>query len=476
MPELHSGFITIRLAAAPFLPLVRQRRDLRAVAREAGAMELVRVLDDYPGCAAEPVITSVEPGRILELEAAALKRGSPISASLTLYWRLDARSIDDSETLLKRLTQAAGVEFTDHEPVRNDPAVNPANDPFSALQLYVNPAPAGIDARWAWSQPGGAGQSVAFVDLEQGWVSAHEDLPARFALPGVRTDVNPGHEPHGTAVLGIVAGADNAKGIIGIAPKARQISVASHFRTSDGTEGLVADAIISVVASGHVVEGDVLLLEVLAGNLPIEVDEPVFMAIQIAIGLGLVVVEAAGNFGVDLDTYPALNRQAPATFQDSGAIVVGACMSALDATGARHDRWVFTPPVASSNYGSRVDCHAFGQNVVTTGPARNAGDALGSGTLPTNQYRSDFGGTSAAAAIVAGAAVVLQGMHQASMGTSLSSTQMRQALSTHGTPQGTAIPGHIGMMPDLKKAARGLSLGGGSETAPWAPTNVRIQR
>lgn len=479
MADLHSGYITIRLSER-FLPLLEQGKDLRVLARDAGALELAAVLDQYSNCAIEPLVSSVAPGRLRELEKAARERGRANLPSLASYWRIDARKIEDVLTLLERLTKAAGVERAYRELRYLDPAVNPANDPFSNLQHHLDAAPIGIDARWAWTQRNGAGESVAFVDLEQGWYLRHEDFPSIFALPGVRQDSNPGHERHGTAVVGIVAGADNDKGIVGVAPHAAQVSVASHFRASDATEGLVAETITSVLDSGHITEGDVLLLEVLVGdNLPAELDEPIFIAIANAIALGVIVVEAAGNGDVDLDTHPELDTKSRDTFKDSGAIIVGAGMSALDATGAGHERWLLTPPPPppisrpASNYGSRVDCYAYGENVVTTGPTPNPACALGAGTTPTTQYRCDFGGTSAAAPIVAGAAVVLQGMHRATKGGSLSPDQMRQVFRTVGTPQGLVTPGHIGLMPDLKAAALALSL---AIPPPSAPKNVRIVR
>ena len=76
------------------------------------------------------------------------------------------------------------------------------------------------------------GASVGFVDLEQGWTLTHEDLPAIALLPGVSQDVNATPRRHGTAVMGIAAGVDNTKGIIGIAPTPAWVSVASHFRAS----------------------------------------------------------------------------------------------------------------------------------------------------------------------------------------------------------------------------------------------------
>jgi serine protease len=56
------------------------------------------------------------------------------------------------------------------------PAVRPEDDPQSGKQEYLNPAPRGIDARYAWTMNGGDGKSANVVDLETGWLLTHEDL------------------------------------------------------------------------------------------------------------------------------------------------------------------------------------------------------------------------------------------------------------------------------------------------------------
>ncbi len=62
------------------------------------------------------------------------------------------------------------------------PAVNAADDPRSTSEGYLDAAPAGINARYAWGFTGGDGANVNIVDVEQGWNLNHEDL--------VRTDLD----------------------------------------------------------------------------------------------------------------------------------------------------------------------------------------------------------------------------------------------------------------------------------------------
>ena len=58
---------------------------------------------------------------------------------------------------------------------------------YDARQGYLRPAPAGIDAAFAWALPGGRGSSVQFADIEGAWNREHEDLPGgRIAEVGGR--------------------------------------------------------------------------------------------------------------------------------------------------------------------------------------------------------------------------------------------------------------------------------------------------
>lgn len=373
-------------------------------------------------------------------------------------------------------------------------------------QRYLNAAPVGIDARWAWTQTNGAGEGVGFVDIERGWFLAvdvatamnqHEDLPRigdRLRLsPNVPRDMDLSLCPspsrhHGTAVVGVVAGTDNGVGIVGVAPNVASVEVVSHI--SGGVPGNVENAIDRVLP--YMAAGDVLLIEwndVRQGtpNLPAEVNDDTFAAIGRAIAKGVIVIEPAGNFNVPLDTINILNP-AHSMFRDSGAIVVGAC-NMPDEQGNGRTRWVGKaadyPPASSfpsflpncnppglppmfpgSNFGERVDCYAWGEGVVT------AGYGWAGGSTPTNSYTNRFGGTSAAAPIVAGAAVLLQGLHKHIKGRPLTPAEMRTVLRTHGTSQQPmGATEKIGIMPDVRKAADALFA-----SVPASPRNLRIVR
>src|SRR5687768_15983472 len=80
-----------------------------------------------------------------------------------------------SEDLAALLRRWEIVEQAEPDAPAVDP-VAPADDPRSPNQGYLDPAPDGIDAEFAWGRPGGDGMGQRVVDLEQGWTLNHEDL------------------------------------------------------------------------------------------------------------------------------------------------------------------------------------------------------------------------------------------------------------------------------------------------------------
>lgn len=352
------------------------------------------------------------------------------------YLAIDVPDDVDTEKVLERVARWQLVEEAWIDPGPTPPPVVAVDDPRSTNQGYLDAAPDGIDAEYAWTRPGGDGAGVGFVDLEQGWTLNHEDLTAAGIT--LISGVNQAYHGHGTAVLGEVVAVDNTLGCVGIAPEAGA-RVVSQYRTATTYD--TAQAILSAAVAMDF--GDVLLLEAqtshpsATGYVPVEVYTDSYDAIRLATALGVVVVEAAGNGSVDLDTFSVggaqiLNRGA-AGFRDSGAIVVGAADAATP-----HGRLGF------SNYGSRVDCYGWGNGIDTTGDGWT-------GNL-VNTYTSSFGGTSGASPIVTGAGILVQSISEAVQGFRFSPAQVRQLLSNPATGTASANPAtdRIGVMPNLR--------------------------
>ena len=441
-PPQYSGSIIVRLTRE-VRPPSKKCKTLRELAKDQHLRALEIILDEYDLSTSTPLIKSMDMDKVLEMEKQASKSQFPPLHSLTSYWRIDAREKSDQiDEILKRLNALYEVEKASLELAASDPLVNAADDPYNGTQDYLDAAPEGIDARWAWNQPAGEGAGIGFVDLEQGWFPGHEDYASKspsIVYGDNRDGVGTYKGNHGTAVLGEVAADDNTLGVVGISPSVASVRMTSHYDAATNSTGHVADAILAVLPSMNV--GDVLLLEIQRNFLPTETEDADFDAIRLAAAHGIIVVEASGNGDADLDAYTdafgdfIFNRTSP-DFRDSGAIMIGACESALP-----HNRAWF------SNYGSRIDCFAWGENVTSCG----YGD-LDAGTGDNSTYTASFGGTSSASPIISGAAIIVQGMYEANSGNRLSPTQMRSILSdpTTGTLQGGGVGGNIGVMPDLQ--------------------------
>jgi len=431
----ENGFLVVRLKAGA---IKNRKGDLGEAAREANLGELDRCMGSFK-LSGKRLITSIEPGKLEQLEQVPYEDDPAPKQSLSAYWRLDARQLtaplDEVETALRSLPE---VELVYREKTATDP-VTP-DDTHAELEGFLNPATAGVDARWAWTQPNGDGAGMHVIDLEQGWLRGHEDLPPYTLVYGDNRDGAGTYVGnHGAAVLGIVAGVDNDKGIIGLAPQA-SVRVASHWSAAAGPEH-VADALMAAVTATP--RPHVVLIEVQIGanpRLPAEADPATLAAIRCAVAHGIIVVEAAGNSHFNLDTWVdaegkrRLDRESE-DFVDSGAIMAGAGLSTPP-----HNRHFW------SNYGSRVDCYAWGDSIVTAG----YGDLGGSGST---SYTRSFDQTSGASAIIAGCTVLLQGLYRASTEDLLRPRKMRALLSnpSTGTPQGPDRAGHIGVMPNLRK-------------------------
>jgi serine protease len=134
------------------------------------------------------------------------------------WFSIDAPRGMRSEGLVKRLLAWEIVESARPDAPAVDPLVNQVDDPRAPNQGYLNSAPEGIDAEFAWTVAGGAGADQRFVDLEQGWTLDHEDLVAHGPTLLFGTLVN-GSRAHGTSVLGEVCAVDKTVGCVGIVPE-----------------------------------------------------------------------------------------------------------------------------------------------------------------------------------------------------------------------------------------------------------------
>jgi len=177
-PPDDSGFLVVRFKAST---LDARHGDLAAAAKQAGLKALMQLLDTFR-LSSRPLITSIKPDVLERIEKEALGSELHPLQSLSTYWRLDVRHTtqkpEEIEAALRRLPE---VELVYREKTPSDP-VNAGDDTYAGTENFLDAAPTGIDARWVWTQPNGDGAGMHFIDLEQGWLLGHEDLPSPTLL------------------------------------------------------------------------------------------------------------------------------------------------------------------------------------------------------------------------------------------------------------------------------------------------------
>ena len=107
-------------------------------------------------------------------------------ADLSLHSYLFPTQLDEKTivALLDSLNVLSSIEIAypqpEFVPLFSD--LPPTTPSYTANQGYLDAAPGGIGARYAWSFPGGRGADVQIIDIEFSWNADHEDLPGYSRL------------------------------------------------------------------------------------------------------------------------------------------------------------------------------------------------------------------------------------------------------------------------------------------------------
>lgn len=323
--------------------------------------------------------------------------------------------------------------------IPTDPLIGNAGNGALPGQAGLDPA-TGLNLQWylfrckvdqAWQSATGDG--VVIADVDAGFFLQHQDLVPNVepehsynAVDGSTDVISQGEQAHGTGVLGLAGAASNALGLAGVAYNARLWALQTD--AGSGTPLLgdpVANAIAWIGMHDPKDRRIVILVEHQTdaeGN--IEQCPAVQAAIIKAISDGYVVCVAAGNGDKD-----AALADDGTPIPDTGSILVGATAYA-DADNPRA-AW----GNEASNWGARITISAPG-DVLNDVTCRNLGVA---------DYAPGFGGTSGAAAKVAGAiALMLQANPK------LTHADVKQILMENGTALAPDKP--IGVFLDAARA------------------------
>ncbi|MBD3299402.1 MAG: S8 family serine peptidase [candidate division Zixibacteria bacterium] len=365
---------------------------------------------------------------------------------MSLYYRTPISSPEQAQTAIAELNALDDVEIAYYEPLPEVASFHEVTTTphWEEDENYIDVAPGGVDARAAWTLPGGDGTGVQIIDIEFGWQLTHEDLSkgaSAVVVGSISDDRN-----HGTAVLGEMVSDRNDFGTTGISYNA-DIGVSSV--TTQSMAGAMDQAVL------HSEPGDLVLIELhkpgprfnfqgredQRGYVPMEYFQGNFDAILNAYANGVIVCEAAGNGAEDLDD-PIYTSFFDTTFRHSHAIMCGAGNPPVG--GGSNDR----SKLDFSNWGERVNLQGYGVAVYTTGYAN-----LYNGGSEDSWYTNSFSGTSSASPIVTGAVACLSGIFTNMLGSTLDSDSALALLVPTGSPQQNPnLIRHIGPRPNLAAA------------------------
>lgn len=375
-------------------------------AKPPGAQEGLLIIKASRGANALTALQEGLKAQALDGEIDTIARAFPESGAIgqfayERYFTLSLKKRARAEAILETLQSAGGIEYVEPAYLLTDPFDYTApTDPKLPRQWYLDK----LGIKKAWEKARGAGVRIA--DVESGFDISHPDLKEQVDAERSRdydpdTDdtakVNDNKRSHGTSVLGVLAARANDAFGVGVAFESTLI--ASQMANSAETHAsekawtvITADAVLGSVERGaHVVLVEKQIPSLAAS---VEASRVISDAITAAVKAGAVVVVPAGNFAEELTT----EEKAP----DTGSIVVGAITKEGKKTLA-------------SNFGKRVNVCAYGEALYTL--AENKGET------------ETFGGTSGAAALVAGIAGLVR-----SAKPGIDPKAVRKVLIETGTP------------------------------------------
>ncbi|HYV11282.1 MAG TPA: S8 family serine peptidase [Pyrinomonadaceae bacterium] len=286
---------------------------------------------------------------------------------------------------------------TPETPLLGEPLALSGGDPRGRSMVIVSQQ---LQNQWylfrsqvnGFLKTGLTGAGVVVADIDWGFKTSHQEFDGKIKYKFNGTNggshVSSGaNKWHGTGTLGLIGAGDNNAGMLGFAPGADlwaiqgQVDATADPTADDNTSWARA---IEEVRSKASDKRKVILIEASTGfSRNVESSLQISPAIIQAINSGCVVCVAAGNLGEDADYDPSGNLIPP-----TGSILVGA-----------------TDYNDSPTLISRSDSN-WGPRIVVSAPGAAFSDVTCC-DCANNGYRNSFGGTSGAAAKVAGAMALL---------------------------------------------------------------------
>lgn len=347
---------------------------------------------------------------------------------------------NDPQLIMESLRNNESFSSVEREQYMPKPPADiaPTTPSYHRMQGYAR-ADSGINATYAWSK-GIFGQNVTVYNVEYGVNLAHEKLVDQNAhiidSMTISSSLSVDFTEHGTATFGVVFADKFDYGNIGLMHGIESLTLVPESTREHGYNRLLA--VQKAIAAAN--PGDIIMYEMQTGvegtqeYVPADYANAIWRATEAAVDAGIIIVAAAGNGNVDLDADIRLDNYRARG--DNGSIIVGAGSSDM-----------LHKILSFSTYGSRVNLQGWGQYVITTGYGNYSeiGDDF-------NQAYTLFSGTSSATPIVTSAVIAVQSYYHSKTNQYLTGPQIREILMNTGTPQTDPQLGHIGPIPNIKKA------------------------
>lgn len=318
--------------------------------------------------------------------------------------------------------------------------IEPQTDDLTSEQGYMEANP-GVNMRYALSK-GIRGQGIRVRDVEVGVNTDHEELNEKNVRIAdgmtVSDDATPEYTEHGTAVIGVIQSDSGSYGVTGLQHGIDEMVSYSVWTEEKGID--ITNGIAEAITNSET--GDIIMYELqevgpTGDYVPIEWNLDVWQLTKAATDAGIVIVAAAGNGSVDLDSEELKEYMDRG---NSGAIIIGA--GEPDITHARAD---------FSTYGSRVDIQGWGTQVLSPGYGYDykfGGDF--------NQQYIYFSGTSSATPVVTSCVIALQCYYHNATGGYLTGKELKKILVETGIPQTMNAQEKIGPLPNMEAALKKL--------------------
>jgi serine protease len=395
-----------------------------------------------------------------ELQANVPATDAPL-ADLNNYFLLRPRDGATAEMLVNALNEFASVEtcYAEHVPqTTND--IPPTTPQYESRQTYLNAAPSGFDYLANQSVVGARFQGRRMAHIEGGWVVGHEDCAHLSASNYVGAAPSGGFATsgwtyHGNSCVGIMAAGRNGYGMRGFGSDCARVFLSS---IGNGSANMINQVAARLVA-GDVMSspfGWVLNVGGVEHTAPVDMFQAEYDAVRAATARGIHYTFSAGNSNSNLENTSIFGTRYLPTSLPSGGYVIGA-------SGAGN-----FSRASFSSYGSIIAANGWGSGVASLG----YGDLFNPGDT-RQHFTATFGGTSAAAPIVAGVIASFVGAVAEQNGETMTPAQVLAALRSTGT----TISGNIGRRPSLTAllATKGLPDGLVVSQDATPGTSIRIE-